>query len=44
MIVALIIFVSLLPFFAFKNVTRAIGTQRMKEILFQRPTVKDEQM
>ena len=37
MIVSLIIFISLLPFFAFKNVVRAIGTDRMKEILFQYP-------
>ncbi|MGE3872452.1 MAG: hypothetical protein AB7F74_05795 [Parvibaculaceae bacterium] len=34
-VVALILFVSLLPFFAFKNVTRAIGARRMKEILFR---------
>lgn len=43
-IVALIIFVSLLPFFAFKNVARTIGPQRMKQILFHRPAVKNGQM
>ncbi len=37
MIVGAIIFVSLLPFFAFKNVNRAIGWNRMKEILFGQP-------
>jgi len=36
LIVSLILFVSLLPFFAFKNVARAIGSERMKEILFRR--------
>lgn len=41
LIVGLIIFVSLLPFFAFKNVARAIGVQRMKEILFHRPAAND---
>ncbi|MFG1364627.1 hypothetical protein [Xanthobacter versatilis] len=35
-IVAVILFVSLLPFFAFKNVTRAIGADRMRQILFGR--------
>lgn len=39
-VVALILFVSLLPFFAFKNVTRAIGARRMKEILFQSPRIR----
>jgi hypothetical protein len=43
-IVALIIFVSLLPFFAFKNIARAIGPSGMKEILFHRPAAKDERM
>ena len=37
LIVALIAFVSLLPFFAFKNVTRVVGWERMKEILFHSP-------
>jgi hypothetical protein len=37
LIVALILFVCLLPFFAFKNVTHIIGWGRMKEILFSRP-------
>lgn len=37
LIVAVILFVSLLPFFAFKNVTRAIGAERMRRILFDRP-------
>jgi hypothetical protein len=36
LIVALIVFVSLLPFFAFKNLARAIGGDRMKEILFRK--------
>ena len=36
-IVAVILFVSLLPFFAFKNVARAIGMDRMWQILFHRP-------
>ena len=36
-IVAVILFVSLLPFFAFKNVARAIGTERMRRILFDKP-------
>ncbi|MFO0994048.1 MAG: hypothetical protein U1E67_19195 [Hyphomicrobiales bacterium] len=43
-IVALIIFVSLLPFFAFKNVARAIGVKRMKEILFHRSAANDEKI
>lgn len=38
LIVAVILFVSLLPFFAFKNVARAIGPDRMQHILFHRPT------
>ncbi len=42
-VVALILFVSLLPFFAFKNVTRAIGTKRMKEILFRSSRFHTEQ-
>lgn len=37
-IVALILFVSLLPFFAFKNVAAAIGMDRMRQILFRRAT------
>lgn len=36
-LVAIILFVSLLPFFAFKNVTRIIGWPRMRHILFGRP-------
>lgn len=36
-LVAVILFVSLLPFFAFKNVTRIIGWPRMRHILFGRP-------
>lgn len=36
-IIAIILFVSMLPFFAFKNVARAIGSDRMWQILFQRP-------
>lgn len=35
-IVAAIIFVSLLPFFTFKHVARAIGPDRLQAILFQR--------
>lgn len=35
-IVVIILFVSLLPFFAFKNVMRVIGSERMRQILFQR--------
>lgn len=35
-IVAAIIFVSLLPFFTFKHVGRAIGPDRLQAILFQR--------
>jgi hypothetical protein len=42
-IVALILFVSILPFFAFKNITRAIGAKRMKEILFHSPGIHTEQ-
>jgi hypothetical protein len=42
LIVALILFVSLLPFFAFKNVTRAIGSKRMMEILFHSPPLGGE--
>lgn len=38
LLVSLIMFVSLVPFFAFKNITRAIGWERMKEILFHRPS------
>lgn len=41
LIVTVILFVSLLPFFAFKNVTRAIGADRMREILFHRHTPAD---
>lgn len=37
LIVGVILFVSLLPFFAFKNVTIAIGDERMRQILFGRP-------
>jgi len=36
-IVSIILFVSMLPFFAFKNVARAIGPDRMWQILFHRP-------
>lgn len=36
LLVSVILFVSLLPFFAFKNVTRAIGADRMRHILFSR--------
>lgn len=35
-IVAAIIFVSLLPFFTFKHVARAVGPDRLQAILFQR--------
>ena len=35
-IVAVILFVSLLPFFAFKNVMRVIGSERMRQVLFSR--------
>lgn len=35
-IVAMILFVCLLPFFAFKNVAAAIGMDRMRQILFRR--------
>ena len=38
LLVSVILFVSLLPFFAFKNVTRAIGADRMRQILFHRRT------
>ncbi len=41
LIVSIILFVSLLPFFAFKNVTRAIGADRMRQILFRRHTPAD---
>ncbi|MFK8250100.1 hypothetical protein [Ancylobacter terrae] len=37
LIVAVILFVSMLPFFAFKNVARAIGPDRMRRVLFHRP-------
>ncbi|MEP9352568.1 hypothetical protein ABLE93_03105 [Xanthobacter sp. KR7-65] len=40
-IVGTILFVSLLPFFGFKNVTRAVGAERMRQILFHRPTAAD---
>ncbi|MCX5516714.1 hypothetical protein C3941_17710 [Kaistia algarum] len=36
-IVVVILFVSLLPFFAFKNVMRVIGEERMRRILFDGP-------
>lgn len=36
-VVALILFVTLLPFFTFKIVARAIGPNRIEAILFQRP-------
>ena len=35
-IVALILFVSLVPFFAFKNVARIIGKERMRQVLLDR--------
>jgi len=38
LIIAVILFVCLLPFFAFKNVALAIGMDRMREILLRRPT------
>jgi len=38
LIVAVILFVCLLPFFGFKNLALVIGMDRMREILFQRPT------
>lgn len=41
LIVSIILFVSLLPFFAFKNVTRAIGADRMRQILFSRHAATD---
>jgi len=34
--VSLIVFVSLLPFFTFKSVARAVGPQRIRAILFKR--------
>lgn len=37
MIAASIILISLLPFFTFKHVARAIGAERMKDILFRYP-------
>lgn len=37
LIVAAIVFVSLLPFFTFKHVARAIGPERMQAILLQSP-------
>ncbi len=37
LIVSGIVFVSLLPFFTFKHVARAIGPERMKAILLARP-------
>jgi hypothetical protein len=37
LIVGLIFFVSLLPFFTFKNVARVIGVDRVLAILFKRP-------
>ena len=37
LIVASITFLSLLPFFASKNISRAIGHERVKEILFRYP-------
>lgn len=43
LVVALILFVSLLPFFAFENVTRAIGATRMKKIQFRSPRFHAEQ-
>ena len=38
LIVTAIVFISLLPFFGFKNIARAIGVERMKEILFRHPS------
>ncbi|MBN8999491.1 MAG: hypothetical protein J0H54_08855 [Rhizobiales bacterium] len=35
-IVVIILFVSLLPFFAFKHVTRVIGRERMQQLLLSR--------
>lgn len=43
LLVALILFVSLLPFFAFKNLVRAIGAKRMREILFHPPRIHPEE-
>lgn len=40
-IVVVILFVSLLPFFAFKNVARVIGPERMRQILLHRPRSLD---
>lgn len=37
LVVSAIVFVSLLPFFTFKHVARAIGPERMKAILLARP-------
>lgn len=37
LIVSVMMFVCLLPFFAFKTVARAIGMDRMRQILFARP-------
>ncbi|WP_421694644.1 hypothetical protein [Aestuariivirga sp.] len=40
--VALILFFSLLPFFAFKHLTRAVGAARVKALLFKAPGVTGE--
>lgn len=37
LIVSLILFISLIPFFAFKNITRVIGRDRMMGLLFRAP-------
>lgn len=41
LLVAVILFVSLLPFFAFKNVARVIGVERMRQVLFRAPPAPD---
>jgi hypothetical protein len=43
-IITLMAFVSLLPFFAFKNVSRALGDKRMMEILFHKPSELHKQV
>ncbi len=40
-LVAAVLFISLIPFFAFKNVTRILGWPRMRAILFGRPEKAD---
>jgi len=37
-IIALILFISLIPFFAFKNVVRVLGREKMMRLLFRAPS------